>query len=328
MLWLNRPDSKTAAWQIGQHRTLFRAPPSPPDRNSMNLTWTPSASASSLYAVWRLRQGPPLLSADLASALEEPAEALLNAMEVAGAEPNRTLQWLVALSANIESNQQLAEQALTRVLGRTKASSQAPRLIGPLTTLEHVFERQMPSLPDDLRLREQPLRMQWEAHGPGLLYTLARAAEPELLVSDAQVVLVTPVSGGGGVPHPLLNQVTFEAVVTDVVPQLPEILRLAWLLAHLNLDLPRYGERLPHQQRETVGSLALIPLVLFSAERLELAACDKAHFRAAIKAWLPHDASLAERVDTLHAWWEVYLDSRPTIEAGLLALAHMLADSP
>ena len=45
----------------------------------------------------------------------------------------------------------------------------------------------------------------------------------------------------------------------DPVADLPEVLRLAWLISQLNLDLPRFAENVSPLRRERVIALAMIP---------------------------------------------------------------------
>src|SRR5690606_23019649 len=97
---------------------------------------------------------------------------------------------------------------------------------------------------EELELRSAPLREQWEARGGGLLATLARLTTAGLVPEMADVILVHPVLGGGGAAHWQYNSVQFEAVLANPLAELPEVLRLGWLLAQLNFDLPLYEDHL------------------------------------------------------------------------------------
>ena len=54
------------------------------------------------------------------------------------------------------------------------------------------------------------------------------------------MILVQPVLGGAGAAHWLYNSVHIEAVLANPVAELPEVVRLGWLLAQLNFDLPMF----------------------------------------------------------------------------------------
>ena len=131
-----------------------------------------------------------------------------------------------------------------------------------------------PKLLDELELRAGPLREQWEGRGPGLLAGICRLTEPGILVERADVLVVYPVAGGGGTAHREHNAVSIEAVLANPLPQLPEVARLAWLIAQLNLDLPRYTETLRGSRR--VAALATIPPTLAAAADVELVQDDRA----------------------------------------------------
>ena len=124
------------------------------------------------------------------------------------------------------------------------------------------FETTRPRAAEELPLRIDPLRSQWEARGPGLLAAMRRLSADDLLVPAASLMLVQPVLGGGGLAHPSSNGVTFEGLLANPLPQLPEVLRLGWLLGQLNFDLPAYEELLGRTRLDVVGPLAA-PFPLF-----------------------------------------------------------------
>lgn len=291
----------------------------------MHLRWQPNATASSFYAVLKLSEVGHLMDAELAASLAEPARVLLTRIDQAGISTRRFFDHLIPVSAQESATLDLARTVLSKTLGREQALIGARQLADWLAEIERAFLTHQPRCTEELALREQPIRMQWEARGPGVLYALSRLTEPGFLAENALIVLVHPVSGGGGIAFAPYNTSVFQAVLTDVVPELPEVLRLAWLAAQLNLDLPRFTERLSRTSRETVGPLALIPIVLASGEQAELARCDEVAIRQAISAWLPDRNANPALSATLWRWWQVYRDSRPSVAGGLLALEQMLA---
>ncbi len=125
-------------------------------------------------------------------------------------------------------------------------------------------------------------------------------------MSSATVVLLSPVLGGDGGAYPTDNLVTFEAVLANPIAQLPEVLRLGWLLAQLNpaLAMGRAPSDTSDWRRATQE--ALLAIVLAAAEDVELAWADRAHFNLAAQAWL-QDPTAAER---LWRWWEGYSSER------------------
>lgn len=311
MLWFYERTDKTARFRQGF---------------ALNLTWIPSASASSLYAAWQLLAGRAFVSESLAQALAEPARALKAEIEALGCEPRAFFANLIPAAAKIEGNRELAHVAVSRTLGRLVADRHAAGLAPLIGDIERSFAERSPEVGAELTLRGQPLQIQWETRGPGLMRLVARLTCSEFVVTEADAVLVSPVTGGGGWAHPTFNRATIEAVLTDVVPGVPEVLRLAWLVAQLQLDVPAFIERLPAGQAERIGGLALVPLILDCGEQVELTSCDPQSMRAAIEAWLPEERLTDAQFARLWEWRQVYLDSRPSVAGGLLALSAMLAE--
>ncbi len=109
------------------------------------------------------------------------------------------------------------------------------------------------------------------------------------------------------------------------MPELPEPLRLAWLVAQLNLKLPVYSETLPRERLALIAGLALVPVVLAAAEPLEQAVCDEPTIRRAVARWMPLAPGAEAWPDVVVAWWDVYRTMRPRWLAALQALDQMLA---
>jgi hypothetical protein len=182
---------------------------------------------------------------------------------------------------------------------------------------------------DELSLRGRPLMEQWDTRGRGLLLQLARSTEENVLAGAAEVTLVYPVVGGNGISHHSLNAVTFEAVLTNPVEQLPEVVRLAWLLAQLNVDLPMYADHVSAELRDVVGQWALVPAVLAAAEYVELASLSAERVGMALVAWRLVDPTATDELvagpsDTLINWWKTYQDCRTPWAVALGALEQML----
>jgi hypothetical protein len=154
---------------------------------------------------------------------------------------------------------------------------------------------------------------------------VARLTESDLLVSQADVILVQPVQGGGGAAHWNYNSVRIETVLANPVEQLPEVVRLGWLLAQLNMDLPKFQGDMRRDALAEIGPLAMIPPVLAAAQEVELARCDLPTLAAALKAWQTGPAEPGVLIE----WWDTYQTARPAWTVALGALARLLAgDTP
>jgi hypothetical protein len=315
----------------------------------MELTWKASESASALYAAKCMSDGLPVADARLAEAFAPALDFALAEFVACGAPADRLLPILTALAARgADDNRQLVEQAIAKTVGRGMF---VPATIGRLATsiggLKAAFQNayratvaaDSPPLVDELTVLGRPLLAQWEAHGPGLLSQIARSTEQNVVAAGAEVVLVYPLVGGNGFAYRALNAVTIEATPTDPCAELPEVVRLAWLLSQLNLDLPAYADRVLPANRDMVGRWATIPPVLAAAEYVGLAPFSLEAIHQALVVWRLVDqhggeSPIADRAPTLTtattlmAWWTTLQQGQTPWAVALGALEQMLLPGP
>jgi hypothetical protein len=288
----------------------------------MNLRWLASASASCFHAAAAIVRGRTLVDGRLAKALAAPAAALAAELTAAGIDVEAFFEQAVPLASAFENNRELAERVLTKLLGRGSHELLAGRLAGWFSQLELAFQNAVPGVVDELALRSGPLREQWEARGPGLLAAIGRRTEGGMLAESAEVVFVFPALGGAAEAHLAFNKITIEAVLTNPLAELPEVVRLGWLLATLNLDLPKYTEAIPRERLERLAKLAMLPVALAAAAEVELTPNKAPSLAEAIVAWrLAEGDGLAE---TLESWWQTYQEARPAWSVALAALDRLL----
>jgi hypothetical protein len=285
------------------------------------LRWIVSSAASSLHAVNLLCAGRPLVDQKLAAELAAPAEALSAELAAARLDATTWFAHAIPLSVQYPTPERWAEVVLAKIAhGQRSEPSLCARFAARLAELERATERAHPGTVDELELRSKPLAEQWEARGAGLLLQVGRTTDPQLIVSAADAILVLPASGGGGAAHPLYNSVRIEAVLANPIPHLPEVARLAWLIAQLNLDLPKWSEQLPGTRLAPIGPLSLVAPVLAAAEEVELARFNTATLGLALRVWAGSDIdpSILER------WWQTYRESSMDWAVALGALDRML----
>ena len=105
---------------------------------------------------------------------------------------------------------------------------------------------------EELRLRQRPLREIWEASGPGMLFQIGRQTMRPI-VSRLQVQGLLPLCGGFGRSFAESDCVQIELVLANPTAEVPEVVRLAWLVAQLSI---------PDDSNPTADQLALIPCCL------------------------------------------------------------------
>ncbi len=311
----------------------------------MQLHWQPAFSTSTFHAAHALLAGWPLVDADrLIPVLRDPATALSAEIEAAGLPVELFWRHLLGLSASLASNRELSTAVLRKCIGTndSRYAHLQPRLEARIDALERSMQQAFPRLTEELTLRIGPLKEQWEARGPGLFYTLKQLLEPELLVEEATVLLVQPVLGGGGGAHLQYNAVRIEALLANASPSLPEPIRLAWLLAQLNCDLPRYADQVHADRLDKVAALALLPAVLEAAREVEWVGDQPDLMVQAIAQWRIYSpdrgpgrsseldrspAEVEKLAGIVQQWWQTFLTMRPGWNVALAALDRMLSQA-
>ncbi|MCI0357963.1 MAG: hypothetical protein L0211_05745 [Planctomycetaceae bacterium] len=290
-----------------------------------NLQWKAPFTTSCLHAADGASRGMAVVDPVLAEAIGGPAADLQVAIEWLGVPPGRLWRQLLGLSGSSEVSRHIAETALAKTVGRGQHfEAQVSRLAASLLQLQNSVRAAIPKLVEELVLRERPLREQWEARGPGLLVTITNLTEPDLLAEQAEVLLVRPAFGGAGAAHLQSNAVRIEAVLANPHADLPEVVRLAWLLAQLDLDLPRHSEEIQADRLPHVARLAMIPVVLKAAEAVELARYSPELVGRAMAAWHVAVPPGLDAVGIVGDWWETYQLDRPPFQVALAALDAMI----
>jgi hypothetical protein len=288
------------------------------------ITWRPHVLTSSLHAAEAATRKQPISDTRLAVAIREPALQLASEIRAAQLPPARFWGHLIPLSATVVGHRQLVETAVIKTIGRgPRLESVISNLVACLAAIENAVRNVFPNLEKELLLRAGPLREQWEARGAGMLRQIAKLTEETLIPSNCTVVLVHPALGGGGEAHLAYNSARIEAVLANPVAELPEVVRLGWLIAQLQMELPAHSEgihadRLPHVARYAM----LIP-ALIAAEAVELVRFAPDELKRAVAAWrfaVPADVDAATLISD---WWQTYQAERPPWRVALMALDQM-----
>jgi hypothetical protein len=289
----------------------------------VEIRWIISVAASCYYATGQILRGRVLVDAPLAKRLAEPVEEFEKACQPWAVDPIALVDQLTALAIEPTECNQQAQRAIAKLCGTALVDRMATAVTHWMRQSQRLFLEVHPQALAELELRAVPLREQWEARGPGLLAQLKRQLGSEVLVDAADVILVQPVLGGGGVSHVAMNRISFEAVLANPVAELPEITRLGWLLAQLHLDLPLVQGQMTASRALEVGAAALVPAILAAAQEVELIGSAEKLLPRALELWRLDGIS----AETLQAWWETYSTNRLPWGTAVAALHHLLADS-
>jgi hypothetical protein len=290
----------------------------------VEIRWKSSLSATCLHAAACHRAGVAAADPRLAAALDGPAAALVTEMEKARWPVDDLLGQMAGLAGEFENNRELTTRALAR-LPRFKTNETAVnRVAGAIADLEAALRRFQPEIVEELAVRGGPIREQWEARGPGLLVEMARVTDAAVVPEFAEIVLVSPYAGGAGTAHAAQNRVTLEAVLVNPLPQLPETVRIGWLLCQLNSDLPRFADLLGTARGGAAFRLAMLAPALAAGAEVELTQCDEAGIDAALDAWRLRDGLPEDAAGRIWQWWQAWLDAADTWAVAVAALDGML----
>lgn len=298
----------------------------------MQIQWRVDLRVSALAAAHELFLGRRLVDEALQAALALPVQRLQLRLSAIPIPPAWLWRHFIPLAADVGDHRELARLSLIKGYGRA-GPAECEGLTQSLWEIEHAFTQACQAAApgraplEDLRLREKPLRELFEARGPGLLALCGSISEPELIAGAATVYCVHPVLGGAGRAHLEYNAVTMEGVLADPHPRLPEVVRLGWLLAQLQQDVPIYSESIHRDRLPAIAALAMLPVVLAAAEQVELARCNHETVTEALDAWriATPESWKSDRAGPLWAWWESYRAARPAWPVALAALASLTA---
>ncbi|MEI7458732.1 MAG: hypothetical protein WCK15_04950 [Pirellula sp.] len=296
----------------------------------MHLTWTPNASASALHAAESIcLYGSKLTDRRVTDAIGVYAHDLGNWIgKSASFEPARFWSILIGHASIIDSNLDLAQAVVRKSALRLTNETAVTQLAGFVTDIEAAYNQLFPKFMEQVPLRARPLQEHWLGHGSGLIAHLGRLTQKSLIAEQARIVLLQPVLGGAGTAHIDQNMIRIEAVLTNPMVELPEVVRLAWLLSQLNLDLPMHADFAGASKIGRLAPLAMLPAILAAAEVMELSKCDESMAELAIEHWhipVPRDKEIhTEVVPLMMDWWETYLQTRPDWNMAMQAFAKML----
>jgi hypothetical protein len=287
----------------------------------LQVTWRTNPLTSALHAAEAMGRQRPLADPGLAEALEEPARLLAAEIRAGNLPWSRFWGHLLGLSASAAGRRLIVETAVTKTIGRGgRFEMLVTNLAAGVAAVEVALQAAQPNLGEELALRMRPLREQWEARGDGMLRAVGRQTEEALIVEQCEVLAVYPALGGGGGAQLAYNSARIEAVLANPFAELPEVVRLAWLVAQLQTDLPLFSESIHPERLPAIAGFAMLPAVLQGAEEVELVRDSTGLLGQAIAAWsLPAPAGI-DAAELVSGWWQTYQETRPPWKVALAAL--------
>ena len=191
---------------------------------------------------------------------------------------------------------------------------------GRLVDARSLFFKKFPKLVDQLQLRAQPLKSQWDSYGPGLVREVDRRIwgdqpPPRWSPGRVDALLVQPIRGGDGGFDAEQKRIWVEAMLTDADPEVPEVLRIVWLVTRLTIEL--YLRDGSDDALADSWALVSVPIALEAGRELEIVNWPEAPIEKAMQVWHFGDTNVATK---LGAWWRSHRDSAMPLPAALKIL--------
>lgn len=300
------------------------------------IRWEVSDKLSPLHAArcWAagLRGIDPTLEEKIAEPLAELTKRL------AALEVDLGTFWarLVACGAVGQSDQEACRSSLISAgLGELTLDASASAILNALADMRLAYQERYPKSSQQLSLRARPIREQWDGYGAGLLRRVAKKTHESFIPKNVVCVLLSPYRGGAGDCDPASSTLWMEAVLTNPVASVPEVLRLVWLVTRIGI-----GSRvLPIEAGVITGedsnratmvlALSALPVVLDAACYLEMTqspTVTAALIDSAVQAWFgPMESTVVEIVEK---WWSQSEQINPPFPVALKALDRMLPGKP
>lgn len=292
------------------------------------LSWLAPADTSALHAAAAVSSGRDVMEPELLTELRPLVQCADNFVSGFAIEPCSFWELACAVSLLGQGPREIAQLIRRKMFGSTAIVSD-DHLMEVVRPVLRWGQSAFPELAATMQLRQTPLQAQWTARGPGLLRFIAQLTTSDLLPPSASVALVHPIVGGDGAAHLDFNSIRFEAVLANPLPQLPEVARMGWLVAQLQIDLPVHSDSLNNKRLPWIAALAMLPPTLAAAQLVELVHVDRELFHTAVTSWvLPafsqQSMTAGAVVDPVWDWWATYQQHRPTWSIALAALDRMM----
>jgi hypothetical protein len=299
------------------------------------IRWEIGDKLSPLHAARCWATGASGIDAALATKIAEPLAELTKRLAASELDLESFWSRLIAASASGSSDQDACRTALLAAgIGELGLDACASAILTCLADARLAYQERFPKSTQQLSLRARPIREQWDGYGAGLLRRIAKKTHESFIPKSAVCVLLSPYRGGDGDCDPATSTLWIEAVLTNPVPSVPEVLRVTWLLTRIGMGamvLPAQAaeENEDRARAAMVVALAGLPVVLDAACYLELIpspGITAGLIDNAMQTWFgPMEPAVVEILDK---WWSQSEELKPPFPIALKALDRMLPGKP
>jgi len=295
----------------------------------VNIRWVADVELSAAQAAYVVATGARCADSKTEQLLVGPVSEINNRLLSSSMDVGAFWQrYFAELLGDAEVSQACTIALMSSGCSELQVEQTAKAVSNRLSDARAAFLRRFPKLADQLELRARPLRERWEFIGPGLLREVERqiwenSPPDDWSASRITALLVQPIRGGDGGYDAAGRKFWIEAMLTDVDPAVPEVLRVGWLITRMAIE-SHTRERSGDQSLATPWSLASVPLVLTAAANLELIGADDLPIERALELWQFRDTKFAP---TLGQWWLQFKQTPTPLPVALKVLGQSLQAS-
>ena len=292
----------------------------------LTIRWRNDPQLSAIHAAYVVATNAFCVDRKTQQALVRPATDLNDRLLSAAIDVATFWEQLFAEHAIDPGNARACEIALIAAgCSELQLEQTAGAIANCLGECRLAFQRRFPKLSEQLELRSKPLKDRWNEAGLFLLSDIARQIWQDQPPDDwwpsrIDALLVQPMRGGDGNYDTESRKFWVEAVLTDIDPTVPEVLRVAWLLTQLAIEI-----QMREKSSETVTgmpwALGAVPLVLSAGAKAGMTTGSELPIATALELWRLGDETTA---GTIHQWWQEWQMSESPMPVALKALDRML----
>ncbi|MCH1440784.1 MAG: hypothetical protein L7W43_14070, partial [Rubripirellula sp.] len=269
------------------------------------IQWVAHPELSAAHAAYLVATRAPCNDPKTEQTLIQPVTEANNRLFSASVDVGQFWQqYLLQVLSDVPMEQACGVALLAAGANEMQVEQTSKAVANRLGDARLAFTNRYPKLAEQLDLRARPLRERWETYGPGLLNQVGKQIWGDRPPADwwmpqVTALMVQPMRGGDGGYDASGARLWLEAMLTDVDPRVPEVLRVAWLVTSMAID---------NYARGTSGELSLmrpwslvsVPLVLNAGRELELLRGEELPMNEAMKLWHFADEEVAA---TVSQWW-------------------------
>lgn len=293
----------------------------------VNLRWQAAVELSAAHAAYVVASGAPCSDPKTEQLLVGPVTDINNRLVTASISMSDFWrQYVAGRLAEVAMPEACTSALLAAGCSELQVDQIAKPVTRQLSDGRQAFQKKYPKLAEQLELRTRPLKDRWDTVGQGLLREVERQIWDSSPPSDwwparVDAWMVQPIRGGDGDFDHEHDSFWMEAMLTDVDPSVPEVLRVAWLLTRMAIHRHTKGKL--EQALSLPWSLASVPIVLTAGIELEVIRGDLP-IRAAMELWQFGDDESAE---ILQKWWTDHQNAPTPLPVALKKLQQAMDDA-